>query len=375
MRKHLRRILFWLLVLLFLATAPIAILYSQGYRFDQNKMIFVHSGAITLKSLPTSVNIFLDGKPQSTKNLDIINSSVTVGGLRPGNYHIETSLDGYSSWEKNVEVHSGLSTEFWNVVLAPKNPETKELESHSAVKFFPSPFSKKTAFLENTEEGIRLWITDFKNNEARLAFSANDIIFSEDKFDNLEWNFKEDLLLAPILRNGQKDYLVVSAEGNIEPFYLSGKTKLKGIKKARWSPKNKSTVFFLAMEDDKAYNLYSISLDSDAVEMVAPEIGVYDLSQNSIYFLQKNSILFRSNLDGSSAVQVNDIPFADSAAEENARLIAYDENRQLLIAENGDLFVHNSGTEDFFRKTGSGILGARSRRIGISPGSRYGPMV
>ena len=86
MKKHIRRILFWLLFLLFLVTTPIAMLYSQGYRFDQKRMIFVHSGSITLKSLPTSVNVFVDGKPQSTNNLDIINNSVTVGGLRPGNY-------------------------------------------------------------------------------------------------------------------------------------------------------------------------------------------------------------------------------------------------------------------------------------------------
>ncbi len=359
MRKHLRRILFWLLVLLFLATAPVVILYSQGYRFDQKKMIFVHSGAITLKSLPSSVNIYLDGKPQSAKNLDIINSSVTVGGLRPGNYHIEASLDGYSSWGKNVEVHSGLSTEFWNVVLAPKNPEVKELESRNAVKFFLSPFGKKTAFAEDIENGIRLWVTDFKKNETRLIFSDKKTLISREKLDNLEWNFKEDLMLAPVLRDEKKDYLVVSSDGNIEPSYLSDMTKFKDIRKARWSPKEKNVVYFLAKNGSMESSLYALNLDSQALDLIVPETSVYDLSQNSIYFLQKNNILFQSDLDGGSAAQVNDRPFADSAIGENARLIVYDEDRQILISENGELFIRNNGSDDLLQKIGDGILGAQ----------------
>lgn len=359
MRKTLRRILFWLLVILFLATAPIAILFSQGYRFDHKKMIFVHSGAITLKSLPASVNIFLDGKPQSGKNLDIINSSMTVGGLRPGNYHIEASLDGYSSWGKNVEVHSGLSTEFWNVVLAPQNPKVSELASHSVDRFFPSPFGKKTAYLENLEKGISLRVTDFKKNETHLVYSGNDALFSKDKPDNLEWNFKEDLMLVPVVRGGQKDYLVASSDGNIESSYLSDMTKFKNIRKARWSPKEKNVIYFLTKGNGTASNLHTFNLDSNALNLVVPETSIYDLSQNSIYFLQKNNILFRSDLDGDRPVQVNDRPFVGSTIGENSRMIVYDEDRQILISENGELFIRNNGSDDLLQKIGDGILGAQ----------------
>ena len=358
MRKTFRRILFWLLVLLFLVTAPVAILFSQGYRFDQNKMIFVHSGAITLKSLPASVNIFLDGKLQSGKNLDIINSSMTVGGLRPGNYHVEASLDGYSRWAKNVEVHSGLSTEFWNVVLAPQKMAVSELESRNVNRFFPSPFGKKTAYLENIDENISLWMTNFKENNTRPIFTGNDAFFSKDKHENLEWNFKEDLILAPVVRNGQRDYLVASSEGNIEPSYLSDLAKMKGMLKARWSPKEKNVVYFIAQDSEKVSNLYSFSLDDSTLELLIPEISVYDLSRSSIFFLQKNNIPFKSDLDGGNLIQINDRPFTNSEIGENGRLIVYDEDRQVLISENGELYVRNNGGEDLLKKIGDGILGA-----------------
>ncbi|MDD5489969.1 MAG: hypothetical protein PHP25_04805 [Candidatus Moranbacteria bacterium] len=342
-----------------MATTPVAILFSQGYRFDQKKMIFVHSGAITLKSLPASVNIYLDGKPQSGKNLDIINSSMTVGGLRPGNYHIAASLDGYSNWEKNVEVHSGLSTEFWNVVLAPQNPQVSELASQNVDRFFPSPFGKKTAYLENLEKGISLWVTDFKKNETHQVFSGDDALFSKDKLDNLEWNFKEDLMLVPVVRGNQKDYLVASSDGNIESSYLSDMTKFKDIRKARWSPKDKNIIYFLAKGSDKISNLYAFNLDSKALDLVVPEISVYDISQNSIYFLQKNNILFKSDLDGSGTAQVNNRPFTDSDIGENSRMIVYDEDRQILISGIGELFVRNNGNTDLLQKMGDGILGAQ----------------
>jgi len=206
MKKTSRKALFWLLAVLFFLTTPLAILYSQGYRFDRKGMIFVHSGAITVKALPQSVEIFLDGKLQPTKNIDIINSSMTAGGLRPGNYRLKIAAEGYSEWGKNVEVHSGLSTEFWNVVLVPGNLQMKEMASQNVQKFFPSPFGKKTAYVEKAEQGISLRVTDFRKNETSQILSLDNAVFSKNKFDNLEWNFEEELLLVPVFRNNQNDF-------------------------------------------------------------------------------------------------------------------------------------------------------------------------
>ncbi len=359
MKKALRQILFWFLAILFLATAPIAIFYSQGYRFDWKKMIFVHSGAVTLKSLPSSVNIFLDGKLQTSQTLDIINNSATIGGLRPGNYHIQASLDGYSNWEKNVEVHSGISTEFWNVVLVPQNPEIKELKSENVAKFFPSSSGKKIAWVANSEKGMFLSATDFKKNESISIYSSTDAVFLEENFENIEWNYKEDLVLVPVIRNGQKDYLVASSENILKPFFLLDVANLENIRKARWSPREKNMVFFLADDKNGASNLYALDTESLSFNIIVPNTSVYDLSKNSIYFLQKNNVLFKSNLDGESAIQINNRPFTDTDVGKNARMIVYDEDRQILIVESGEFFVRNLGTDDFFQKIGSGVLGAQ----------------
>jgi hypothetical protein len=162
-----------------------------------------------------------------------------------------------------------------------------------------------------------------------------------------------------VIRGGQKDYLVASSDGNIEPSFLSDLTKSKDIRKARWSPKEKNVIYFLAKGNDRISNLYTFNLDSKALDLVVPETDVYDISQNSIYFLQKNNILFQSNLDGSSAVQVNDRLFTDSSIGENSRMIVYDKDRQILVSEGGELFIRNNGGDDLLQKIGDGILGAQ----------------
>jgi hypothetical protein len=358
MKKTFRRILFWLLFVLFLITAPVAILYSQGYRFDQGKMIFVHSGAITVKSVPSSVNLSLDEKPQPAKALDVINGSITLGGLRPSSYRVRASLDGYSDWEKTAEVHSGLSTEFWNVVLVPKNPELVKIASHDTARFFPSPFGKKIAFVENLDRGISLLVTDFKKNEFEELFLADNVSFSENKLDNLEWNYKEDLMLSPIIKDGKSDYLVTSAEKLIEPVFLSEISKLSFVQKARWSPKEKDVIYFLATDKITGKEgLFRISLGNGSAQLVIPEAKTYDISQDAIYYIQNNNILFNSDLDGGNVSQIAGNPLSENDIGKSARLIVYDDDRQALITEKGELILRNNGAESFLRKISDGSQG------------------
>jgi len=358
MSKNIRRILFWLLFLLFLTTAPVAILYSQGYRFDQSKMIFVHSGAITVKSVPASVNIYLNGKLQPAKALDVINSSMTVGGLRPGSYHIKASLEGYSEWEKSVEVHSGLSTEFWNVVLAPNNPTPQEIESRSTARFFPSPFGKKIAFLEDLEGSLSLWITDFKKNKTNLAHSEDNVSFSKDRLDNVEWNFKEEMMLVPVTKNNRRDYLIASIDENFKPIYLSEISRFELVSKARWSLNEKNKIYFLGRKkNEETSNLYQINLADNAPQLIMSEVVTYDLSRSSVYYIQKNNMLFKIELDGGNASQINDTQFTDQPIGADSRLIVYDDERQALISQDGQLFVHNSASQDFYQKIADGVEG------------------
>lgn len=349
-----RRLFFWIFAFLFLATTPAAILYSQGYRFDQYKKIFIHSGSITVKSTPASANIYLNGELQPSGALDIINNSITVNGLRPGNYDIKVSADGYSIWEKNAEVHSGVSTEFWNVFLAPNNLSPNELSADGAERYFPSPFGKNIAYFKKNGSNLEIWSLDVKNNVPALIFSQSGLDFTNDPLENIEWNSKEQLFIVPILKGEQKDFLLLDSAKAQEPVFLSQSTAgLSEIDHARWNPGNQNEIYFTAFaKDSSKKNLYRMDLSAKQPELILEDIGAYDLSSNSIYYVRQNNIVYKTNLDGRNEDQLIFTPINFSQSGEKIRLIAYDDSRQAIVSEIGELFVHNKGetTGDTLKK-------------------------
>jgi hypothetical protein len=356
MKRTIRRILFWTLFLLFIIVSPVAILYSQGYRFDNYKMIFIHSGSVTIKSVPSNPTISIDGKTRSSSNLDIINSSATVGGLRPGSYDLKITAEGYGDWKKNVEVHSGVSTEFWNVLLIPQNPSLKQIDSNDAKRFFPSPFGKKIAYDTNSQEGFSLFEADIKQNKSNSLFSASDIRLTDDNKKNIEWNFKEDALLCPIINKSGNDYLMISDAGDFDPQYLSAFSKLDSPRGARWSPKEKGIIYFLAKDPKKLETgLYSANINDKSIDLIIPSVSAYDLSGSSIFYLQNNNVLYKSDLKGNNISQITSNSLSDEILGDKARLIAYDDSRQVLITDSGDLFVHNDSLEDQIRKIADSV--------------------
>lgn len=355
MKKSFRKIFFWTFFVLFFISTPLAVFYSLGYRFDFYQKIFVHSGSITIKSTPTGINVFIDGKQQTGSSLDIINNSTTVGGLRPGNYNLRITADGYSAWEKNIEVHSGVSTEFWNVFLVPHGVGVKEINSQSAKGFFISPFNRKIAYTKENENGIEIWLEDLQNEKNARLFSEKDIKLPSNELENSRWNIKEKLILNPVLKNGKKDFLVLDVEQQEEPVYLSREVSLENLDKARWSPREEKGVYFLAGEaSENLKKLYFFKLDTKEKILLTENIRTFDISSNQLYLLTENNILYRTNLDGSGKEQVTASPFLSKDAGD-PRLIVYDDDRQALVTGGGDLIVRNSGKEDFLESIASGV--------------------
>jgi len=345
MAQFYRRFFFWVCVVLFLATAPVAILYSQGYRFDRSKKIFVHSGSITVKSVPAGVNIFLNGKLRPSGALDIINNSITVNGLRPGSYNLRISANGYKDWEKNIEVHSGLSTEFWNVYLAPQNMPPQGLSADGAERFFPSASGKYIAFFKKNGTSFEVLTLDTKNNQPTLIFSRNDLEFSGNPLENIEWNAKEKSLLVPIVGKEGADFLILDTGISQAPVFLSqAASGLSEISHARWNPNNQSEIYFTAKPTAEGQdNLYRLSLPGNRPEPIIEGLKTYDLSNNSIYFLKQNNVAFKADLDGKNEEQVILSPITFSGPDADIRLIAYDDSRQVFVSETGEMFVHNNG--------------------------------
>ena len=179
MTKLQRKLYLLFFVALFLVTAPIIVLFAQGYRFDRTGRIFVYSGSITIKSWPRDIDIFVNGKKQDRKKLNAINNSYTINGVRPGKYSLRCERTGYTPWSKNIEVHSGISTEFWNVVLFPTN--NRELVSHppeNIDQFFLSPRNEEEIVYFSPEDDQKIVsLLNSDNNEFEEIYRTVEMDF------------------------------------------------------------------------------------------------------------------------------------------------------------------------------------------------------
>jgi hypothetical protein len=113
-------------------------------------------------------------------------------------------------------------------------------------------------------------------------------------------------------------------------------------------------------KDSGQSGLHRIDLDTKETELIASGVKAYDLSNDEIFLLQENNVLSKINLDGGNSVQVTLSPIVFSKNQGNVRLIAYDDNRQAIVSEEGEFFMHNKGeNEEILKKIGDDVKGVQ----------------
>jgi hypothetical protein len=362
MEKIRRSIFFWTLTVLFFIIAPSLVLYARGYRIDFQKGVFVYSGTITLKTNPEDVQISLNGKLEKA-TASRINNSLNVAGLIPREYHLTVSAPGFNDWSKKTEVHSGVSSEFWNILLTRREYEKTAYAASSVEKFFISPEDKFIALENQNDEATIINIFDIKNNEMRQSYSFPDWQFiTEERKENIEWSPREDYLLIPL----EKKMLIKNTETAIFSYFVADPEKgtsfnlneyleKEDIKNARWHPVDKDYLFFLSGTD-----LFRASItDKNDLTLVDQDVSSFDLAENGVYYSQlPNELVFRKELNGKNGK--TQITFASPKETQslNEKLIVYDEARIAFLDKDKNLFIFNKGlSKEYLQKIGSAVEG------------------
>ncbi|MFA6973371.1 MAG: carboxypeptidase-like regulatory domain-containing protein [Parcubacteria group bacterium] len=380
MEKLKRTIFFWTLVVLFLIITPIIVLNAWGYRFDLRNGVFVHSGSITIKANPQEFDVHIDGNLESAKQLSRINNSYNITGLTPKSYGVTVSADGFQSWRKNLEVHSGISTELWNVLLVRQDYPRTPYAAAGAEKFFVSPKNDQVIYvgMDNGETVAKI----LNINDKSLA---NTFIFPDWKFiddtrkENIEWSPQGDFLSIPLQKTvvptmtplkktltknaattqaaaEQTQYAYFIADPNANTTFnlndLLGKDDLRNV---RWDPQDKNYLFFLSEN-----SLYRANITDKAdLTLIADQVSSYDLSQNNVYYSQMpTELIFRTNLDGKSGLTQITNAFPEQLNSANEKLIVFDDMRIAFLNTNGNLYIFNRGELDtYFKKLGGSVAG------------------
>ncbi|MBI5147938.1 MAG: carboxypeptidase regulatory-like domain-containing protein [Parcubacteria group bacterium] len=188
-----RRILFYVLAVLFVVSGGGAAFYSQGFRINFETLELQKTGAVFLKSEPPYAEIKINGKIFENKT-GILKSGTLIGDLTPGRYRVSVSQSGYSTWEKPLAVLPALVTEAVNIVLIPD--KKSELKIQSGVDDFwingqniVWRDTRGVLWKKNGDKKTKIIgdaVVGWKNGSSRpIVFSKKDNAYSLVDFNNL----------------------------------------------------------------------------------------------------------------------------------------------------------------------------------------------
>lgn len=170
----------------FIATAVIilvatgAIFYARGFKPNFKNRSLDRTGLIVANSTPTGAQVFLDGRLTSATNANIT-------FLEPKSYKVRIEKDGYTAWEKDVEIKADLSVEI-NALLFPLAPEIKPLTTTGATKPNLSPDGAKIAYgVPGIRGGLYLLTMEdsplpFRQNTKILVKNTASVDFAKSRF-------------------------------------------------------------------------------------------------------------------------------------------------------------------------------------------------
>ncbi|NIT04489.1 PEGA domain-containing protein [Candidatus Saccharibacteria bacterium] len=180
---------FGVLGILVLLTAGV-VLYSRGWRLDLSQKGLTQTGMILAKSLPDGARVFLDGELAGA-------TDSTITGLAEGTYHLKIEKEGYSSWEKTVEVEPELVTDI-TAILPPLSPSLTSITQSGARLVTPAPSGVKAAFIASGKLYVLPLNSQFlgflRTRPQEVASQPADTPFS--KATSLAFSPNEDQILV-----------------------------------------------------------------------------------------------------------------------------------------------------------------------------------
>lgn len=110
--------------MLFFIIAPVSVFYSLGFRINFKQQSVHSTGGIFVHSWTVNGNYILNGVNRGGSNL--LDRNQFFQGLQEGIYKLEMLRDGYTAWEKNIQVINEHVTEVSPFII-PLEPTTTEI--------------------------------------------------------------------------------------------------------------------------------------------------------------------------------------------------------------------------------------------------------
>jgi hypothetical protein len=339
-----RNIIFIILIILFLITAPIVVFYSLGWRFDWKTKGFYQIGMFSVNAWPKTIDIYING--QLKEKTDIFFGSATIDNLMPTKYNLEAKKQGYHSWNKSLEITEGNVTEVKNLVLIPENPNFNSLTS-SVKEFFFSPDNKKIILKEENEEKWSLKLFELNNNLKSYLINEEDISTKGVEIINLLFSPDSKRIVLKLgLKEDIKYYVIDIDKSPIITHELEFLDETEEI--YFHSDNNESLIGLISSINEttkrESRTLNEINyIEKKILEPITENVLTATIINKDIYYIDIEGFVIKSDLSGNKE-KLNIIPFG-LKQETKYELLIY--NDYIFIKENDTLYLLDDDTKSF----------------------------
>lgn len=273
MKKSYRHVLLLVSFVIFLATAPLVILYAIGYRSALNGTPTQAVGVAIIESEPSRASVYINnnyvGKtPKSITNLPV------------GSVTIRIEKDGYQSWQKQLLIHATMATETRTIRLIPLDPIIAKVASDISY-YSLSPNRRLFAAADDT-------------NNILIYDSLHQVVGSKTSYlgqlKSLLWSPASDAIL--ITTNGINAPTVAYVAQARPPQTLTGLINARDIV---WDPRLPGRILFI----DQSDNLRALTADNQSSFIIASNIQSFATSSRHIYAIDNSGQVSRYSLLGS----------------------------------------------------------------------------
>ena len=363
MDERIKRIIILIFSVLFCVGCTLAILYSQGYRFDFRNKKFIKTGGLFLKTIPRQSEVYLDGKFK--KKTNILFGEVFFNNLIPRKYKITIQKEGYFPWEKSLEVKSGVVTEAKKIILFPKNLEFLALDS-KIKEFTFSPDTKKIALQKINKMGWEVYLFYLRDNSCQKLVTESDLkkiiskkYPSELKLSKIIWSPDSTKIILQLNTKQKTKYFLkdLSNPAN-EVIYLP---HLNNTREVFFNPLNHQELFFIKTINNTPTLFKTKYQENNLPELIATSTVTYTPFSKNIYYLDKRGLLYKIDLTKDRRETLTNFAFSLNKGSKYKIEIIHNE---LFLRENDVLYRLNPDSRELEKISGA------VNKLKISPDSK-----
>jgi len=332
MKKKSRLILLVFCAILFLLIAPLALFYSQGYRFDFDEKKFVETGGLHIQISNTSAKIYINGK--FIKKTGFFSNTALIKNLLPKKHDIEIRKIDFWSWKKSLSIEEKKVTKIENVLLIkrdiPFSVLTQDLEN-----FLVSQDRKKILLKKTTEE--KNWFLEelsLENGVKRKILAEEDLVKLTQlpaEITDWEWDSLKNRVMLQITSEEEISYFLLDYAPQTPVLskidFLDEKTE-----SISFNPKNNDEFFYLK---DHVMFKRDLGNEENAEQTFLNNLVTFKTTKDNIIWLSTSGFLFKTDYFGQTIEALNRKPFFIQKEKKYKIEI---QNSELFLLENNDFY-------------------------------------